>query len=1368
MITSGETQRWRARPVQAVLIRAVAFLVPIASSLIFVHLASGVVPMPTGSLWFFLLWWLGISAAATVVLIGIDRLTRRLLPLAALFKLSLVFPDSAPSRFKTALRVGSVGTLEERLAAAQEGRSTETPVEAAERLLGLVAALNAHDRVTRGHSERVRAYSRMIGEELRLTKEQIDLLNWAALLHDVGKLQVSEEILNKEGKPTEDEWRQIKLHTVYGAAIVAPLREWLGEWAGAVTQHHERWDGQGYPAGLAGEEIGLPGRIVSVADVFDVITSTRSYKTSSVPEDARAELARCAGTQFDPRVVRAFLNVSLGRLRFAMGPLSWLSHAPILARLPLTPAVSTVSSSVAAVVAAATTGLVGAPPVRVAPAVAAPAPVNVQPARPAVPRPPTAASVQRFVEEDGRLVVQLQDLAASATPGSLRIVDGPSAGRAVVTPGGAITFTPPPGFHGRAPIRYSVCWEGRGCDQGVINIVVRAVNDPPRAKDDLEYGAEDAQVVADVLANDVDPDGDALTISLSKRPAVGRAVVQRRKLVWTPPQDFFGRATIDYEVDDGHGGSDRARLRIVVEPRDDSPDLRPDSASTGEDNPVVIPVLANDVDRDGDALELISVESPAAGTARVRGDRIEYTPDRDANGRVAFAYVAGDGQGETVRGSVEVRVRPVNDAPSFKAGDAVTLPSTAGPQVFRSWATAISAGPADESGQRVTFAVATENETVFAPGGRPSVDADGTLRLAPADGARGSSAITVWAVDDGGKADGGVDASAVRRFTVTVRGVNTPPTFSMGPDQTVRENSGSHAVPGWAKDVKPGLPDEAAQRVTFRVSSDNPGLFGPGGEPAVSPDGTLTYTLAADGNGAALVTVSAVDDGGLADGGRNASPAQRFTITATPVNSPPSFVAGPDQTVNEDAGPQTADGWAGAIAPGPPDESAQQVTFAVSNSNPALFAAGGQPAVSASGRLTFTAAANAFGTAVVTVRAVDDGGTADGGIDGSAPSTFTISVLPQNDAPVAGQDNVSVDEDAAGVTFDVFANDSDADPGDTLSMVSFDASAASDGTLTHNGGGSFTYVPGPSFAGTQTLAYTVGDGNGGTDTDTAIITVNPVPDAPLAGDDAYTTMQDAPLVTPAPGVLANDADEDGDSLTAQTALVVPPASGSANLAADGSFTYTPNAGFAGTDVFTYRVTDTTGRTGDATVTITVASVPVVPSILYLRSTGPSSEVWDMTTTPPPASALVPDYDGDGDPGLTIDAGDGAPNESDDDKLQDWVYVAPSPLVLNGPVTLRIWGTIEGFSLFEDAHPHVWLFDCAAGGSPCVPVKQASVHIDNWNGLFATWVYHDVTVGSVSRTFAAGRELRIRLMNGHNDMWVAMTAAYPSALTITPG
>jgi hypothetical protein len=318
-------RQWTGRPWVARAIRLVVYLVPFAASVGFAWLLSSALP-PVSTMPAAIVRWLLIAAASTGVMIAFDHLSRRLLPLAVLYGLTLAFPDQAPSRFRIAMRTGTTLQLRKVIADARAGRVGETPAEAAEKLLELVAALSLHDRLTRGHSERVRAYTHLIGEELGIGGNELDRLRWAALLHDIGKLLIDAAILNKPGRLTEAEYGVIKQHPDFGRELVAPLEGWLGPAAQAVWQHHERWDGGGYPRGLAGTDISLAARVVAVADAFDVMTSARSYKEPMPATAARAELARCAGTHFDAAVVRAFLNVSLGRLRMAMGPLSWLTQ----------------------------------------------------------------------------------------------------------------------------------------------------------------------------------------------------------------------------------------------------------------------------------------------------------------------------------------------------------------------------------------------------------------------------------------------------------------------------------------------------------------------------------------------------------------------------------------------------------------------------------------------------------------------------------------------------------------------------------------------------------------------------------------------------------------------------------------------------------------------------------------------------------------------------------------------------------------------------------------------------------------------------------------------------------------------------------
>jgi HD-GYP domain-containing protein (c-di-GMP phosphodiesterase class II) len=340
--------RWSGRPFASRVLRLGIVAVPVAASFATAWTLNSVTAVPS-TIAGAVVRWLLIAAAATVVLVAAERLTRRLAPLATLLALSLTFPDRAPPRFRVALRNGSTRQLHDRITEARRGELGGTPAEAAERVLELVAALSVHDRTTRGHSERVRAYSRMIGEEMGLDDVELDRLQWAGLLHDIGKLLIPAAILNKPDSLTAEEYEEVCLHPEYGRTMVTPLIPWLGDSARAVWEHHERWDGRGYPAGLAGVDIALAARIVAVADVFDVMTSARSYKKPVSSALARTELARCAGGQFDQMIVRAFLNISIGRLRLVIGPLSWLSQIPLFPTSVLSTAFGSHAATIAAV-----------------------------------------------------------------------------------------------------------------------------------------------------------------------------------------------------------------------------------------------------------------------------------------------------------------------------------------------------------------------------------------------------------------------------------------------------------------------------------------------------------------------------------------------------------------------------------------------------------------------------------------------------------------------------------------------------------------------------------------------------------------------------------------------------------------------------------------------------------------------------------------------------------------------------------------------------------------------------------------------------------------------------------------------------------
>ena len=175
-------------------------------------------------------------------------------------------------------------------------------------LKALTAALETRDSETHGHSERVVSYSLRLGREYGLNSAQMKSLEFGSLLHDIGKIGVPDSILRKPAKLTEEEWVRMREHPLHGQQILRGI-EFLQGASRVVAQHHEKWDGTGYPLGLRNEDIDICARIFAVADAFDAITSDRVYRSGKPYEAAAQELDDWAGRQFDPKVVEAFHRV---------------------------------------------------------------------------------------------------------------------------------------------------------------------------------------------------------------------------------------------------------------------------------------------------------------------------------------------------------------------------------------------------------------------------------------------------------------------------------------------------------------------------------------------------------------------------------------------------------------------------------------------------------------------------------------------------------------------------------------------------------------------------------------------------------------------------------------------------------------------------------------------------------------------------------------------------------------------------------------------------------------------------------------------------------------------------------------------------
>jgi hypothetical protein len=290
------------------------------------------------------------------------------------------------------------------------------------------------------------------------------------------------------------------------------------------------------------------------------------------------------------------------------------------------------------------------------------------------------------------------------------------------------------------------------------------------------------------------------------------------------------------------------------------PDATDDTATTNEDTSVTVSVLANDTDSDNDTLTVTAVTQGANGTVVLNGDNtVTYTPNADFNGTDSFTYTVSDGQGGTDTATVNVTVDSVNDAPSFTSGGNVTVAEDSG-AYSAAWATNISAGASNESGQMLTFLVSNNtNAALFSTA--PAVASDGTLSFTPAANANGTANITVTLADNGGTANGGQDTSASVTFTITVTAVNDDPTAN--PDSATVRKNGSVVIFILANDsdvdggtlTVSSFTQPAHGAVTYSTKNKN---FRYTPTRGFTGTDTFTYTVSDGQGGTATATVSIV------------------------------------------------------------------------------------------------------------------------------------------------------------------------------------------------------------------------------------------------------------------------------------------------------------------------------------------------------------------------------------------------------------------------------------------------------------------------------------------------------------------------------
>ena len=784
---------------------------------------------------------------------------------------------------------------------------------------------------------------------------------------------------------------------------------------------------------------------------------------------------------------------------------------------------------------------------------------------------------------------------------------------------------------------------------------------------------------------------------------------------------------------DADGAEAEGEITIAVTPENDPPFAASDLAAAVGGQTATINVLANDEDIDGDTLRVGDISRPRVGDITSDGTRLSYTPPADASGPVSLTYTAVDPDGASSQAEVTISVIEGASQP-VAADDSVAVREDGGRQRLD-----VVGNDRDPDGEMSAHTV----RLVDAPS-RGDVSVDGTaVSYRPAADAVGTELFTYELCDPTGLCD----SAAVG---IRIAPVNDPPSFSAGLNPEAAEDEGPVIVEDWASDRRTGPSNESGQSLLFETRSSNPSLFVD--QPSVDGDGDLKFTARANAFGTAAITVRAVDSGGTADGGDDTSEWETAVITVTAVNDAPVAIDDAGTVVEDDPAGVTVDVLVN-------DSDIEGDALAVSGFDDSALTLG-SVADNGDGTFTYIPDPNVNGTDAFTYDVADGNG-------GSDTATVTITVTAVNDAPVASDDvGAVVEDDPAGVTVDVLVNDSDIE-GDALTVAGYDDSGLTLGSVADNGDGTFTYIPDPNANGTDVFTYDVTDGNGGSDTATVVIAVTPMPDAPVANDNAYLTPDDTPLVVPAPGLLANDFDLDGDALSHSLIPVELPSNGLVVLSAigDGGFVYTPAAGFVGTDTFSYRVNDGTGLSAVAEVSITVDAT-VISQRLFL-GTSFNAGAWEFAGGPLPVADPEPDHNLSGDPGFELKKGDGKEDQDTPEKNLYWTYdVVGAPLSLHGPVNLELWATSKDFDDKDEARLHVRLYDCAADGSDCQLLTDSERYYEEFNNEVADWVRKDIAVGAVNRSIPVGRQLRLRLQVEKDDLWIAASGDRPSQLHIT--
>jgi uncharacterized delta-60 repeat protein len=813
-------------------------------------------------------------------------------------------------------------------------------------------------------------------------------------------------------------------------------------------------------------------------------------------------------------------------------------------------------------------------------------------------RTPALRGTIRYNFEPSPLGVLANDSDPDGDPLTAQLVSGPSSGTLTLNANGTFTYRPAPGWSGVDSFTYTANDFGLASEPTTVYLTVHSVNDRSVAEPDAFTTAEETPLTVaapGLLANDHDDEGATLTTNLVLYPTHGSLTLNANgSFTYTPWANYSGTDSFIYRVFDGAIYSTPTTVTLTVTPVYDPPtavndvyQVTPGTAYTATG----AGVLTNDANPDSRTLTAVLDVAPTKGTFALNANgTFTYTRNPAATGPDSFTYRVSDGVITTAPATVRLNVVPGGTPDSYTATEDVPLVVPA--------ATGVLANDSDPDGDPLVAVV------WFSP-------VNGSLTMV-SNGAFTYTPRTNFV---------GTDSFSYRIWDGSTYGPNTTVTVTVGPanDAPVAQNDSYTAAENTPLVVNAPL----APATSLNMVSDAGDYIGQGRTYAFTPS-TGTFALQGNANYLTVYYGGGSEYFSLTFAGIGSAPltpgyypnAERASFRSA--GHPGMDITGGSRGSNTLTGSftvlqlvtdatgkvirfavdfeQHSEGRTAALRGGlrygytgaGPNGVLDNDTDLEGDALTAVLVSGpanGTLSLGATGGFVYTPNPGFVGTDSFTYKAND------GGLDSNV-ATATITVVEGNDPPAAAPDAFTLGED---LTISVggpgvLGNDSDPE-GDPLTAVLVTPPAH--GTLTLNPNGTFTYTPDVNFSGTDTFTYRASDGALSSAPATVTLTVTAAPDTPTSANDAYTVAEGLSLSVGAPGVLGNDNDPENDLLTA--VLVSGPAHGTLSLSGNGSFQYTPAAGFSGTDSFTYKANDGTADGNVATVTLTVTPVNDPPT-----------------------------------------------------------------------------------------------------------------------------------------------------------------------------